>query len=599
MAIEKSIWLRLRDFIPLTRELLQVTRNISNVTGAEMLDYQTGSNIFKCKQATKDDIVVARENGSVRLYNGLPGQRGMPLTPSHLQNHQQLTCQAANSECTGKDVYFDEKTQTCKTCPTTCPPGYGYFERDCGNGEMKRDRCTACVTGKTYSETEDDSRCHPCNLCPNQQTIRSCTNESSAVCGACHSGYGWDSRRETCTRCEHKDRGNLFGCEDPPTVSFKNVVNVVCELSSNRADTRYVWYRNDEALDTTDENKFVEKGKMLFILEPDDAVYYCKAVWDADSQHNFRIEKKSINFANISIENTEENKNYESVQACVNSTSDDNDSRKPGYFFCVKMDFKTFNFWIFILSVVNMTVIILFCAFKGIKGYCCMRGLPRYATQIYIPPQTSSSTNYISDKDCTANIEMVTRTCTKKKPEDETNSSSLLYKAYEYCNGFGYTDLNINTTDRLAELLNPRKDPEPPIKCWRHLASALGITDQARINSLGSYVRLHQYLHTLELPMEKFLTALKEVGNSEAINVVCRAIIKLKEDQTAAADNVTVKDEVHQKMLTGKDEDDDNDDVFDDNDDVFDDNDDINNDCDAPCIPKKRTFHGEILTTCV
>ncbi|XP_071959459.1 uncharacterized protein [Antedon mediterranea] len=40
---------------------------------------------FKCKQATKDDIVVARENGLVRLYNGLPGQRGMPLTPSHLQ----------------------------------------------------------------------------------------------------------------------------------------------------------------------------------------------------------------------------------------------------------------------------------------------------------------------------------------------------------------------------------------------------------------------------------------------------------------------------------------------------------------------------------
>ncbi|XP_033124911.1 uncharacterized protein LOC117123169 isoform X2 [Anneissia japonica] len=479
----------------------------------------------------------------------------------------------ADQTCTGPNEYIDKKTGNCTMCPTTCPPGYGYFEYPCGYGTMKTDRCYPCEDGETYSAADDSNRCYPCNPCHNHEKIKNCTVTANAECPACVHGYGWDQFRAVCKDCEHARR-ELPGCEKPPEVMVTEhrVHRAVCKnVPEQSLPDQYSWFLDDEILDTSDENKFVLKGNKLLILDPDVedyGVYTCRAEWNANEDRNFDIMKMSSNkvetfpteeHGEIISEDTVTEHMLSTKKECI----DDNDGDAAKTVINCHPCLHHWISWIIISIICLLLPNAWFynkvnCKSKYTTGspsqilvYQTQTPLPTQHIPTHVPllrpePQNLSlhedvesaktlghiqelkTSNQMDYTDDHVMVTQVTEEKCTRQPEEKIEN---IYKKTLGCSsGLYYHELDVETIDWLTLLLNPHKNPDPPIKYWIHLASKLG-TDQATINSLGTYKRFHEYLFTKDVSMQIFLEALWTVGNHQATKVVCKAVMKMHKNR--------------------------------------------------------------------
>ncbi|XP_033113743.1 uncharacterized protein LOC117114247, partial [Anneissia japonica] len=373
----------------------------------------------------------------------------------------------------------------------------------------------------------------------------------------------------------------------PPKVivTEHRVRKVACEnVAGQSPPNQYSWFRNDEILDTSDGNKFVVKGNLLLIFNPDiedEGVYTCRAEWNANKEHNFDVMKMSSNDVEIFYkeqhgEGTSDyitkRRDFITKEQHKENNGGNGTVALTGRCLCIHKEWKC---W---LTSLCLCIICLFipsgCLLDKLR-WIFNKGANRSPTENTIvfqvqsplpsqPPHSILSTDEPllsseSQKSC-HDVVLIEESENQQGHVEELNPSiqiedisnddaivvphaeemitrqnesveSLYQKALECCSGLYYHNLDMATTDRLEVLLNPYTDPKPPIKYWKHLANKLGFTDQAILNSLGTYKRFHELLQTQDVSMQTFLEALWTVENDQATKVVCKAVIKMNENR--------------------------------------------------------------------
>lgn len=94
----------------------------------------------------------------------------------------------------------------CRPC-LTCPPSYGQ-NREC-DGIIKKSeklKCTPCVLGVTYSDTNSSAVCHPCPHCDGFKVLHKCTLTTPTECSedVCAEGYVLNDDMDHLKTCDKK-----------------------------------------------------------------------------------------------------------------------------------------------------------------------------------------------------------------------------------------------------------------------------------------------------------------------------------------------------------------------------------------------------------
>ncbi|XP_077983859.1 uncharacterized protein LOC144438625 isoform X2 [Glandiceps talaboti] len=149
----------------------------------------------------------------------------------------------------GYNMYWDERTESCKKC-LPCNPGYG-LDKPCGDGEGMDAKCVECLAG-FYSDTYGYKQCRSCQTCPHAKVLKECTTRTNRVCGQCDPGFYKHHIYGTCEPCITK---NQDGCTeytingtDNLTIPTPRIVPVILNDEGKSQDNNNSTENNSDGL---------------------------------------------------------------------------------------------------------------------------------------------------------------------------------------------------------------------------------------------------------------------------------------------------------------------------------------------------------------